>query len=334
MRAASLALLVFAFAAARAEAAPARWVLASIAPEDSPSGQLARRMGALFERNAPGELVFKWRLGGVLGDEADTVAMCRRGEIAAFAGSMGAVAAVVPEIELLEQPYLFPDLETFQAARRAIERLPQFQAYFHKRDLVLLGMVAIGWRNIFSVKRPVHSVSDLRGMRVRTQPGALHTEIWKAFGAEPRAIPLTELNTALEVGHVEAFDVPANFAYATSLDSKAHHYTLSRHLLQIAMFVVNKKAWDALSHASRVRLTDGLEAIVVASEKQHMAFDDELLGHLRKGGAAIYVPSAAELATFREASGGIGEYLRRRATKAERVLFDGVRQVVKGARKP
>jgi TRAP-type C4-dicarboxylate transport system substrate-binding protein len=167
-------------------------------------------------------------LGGVLGDEQDTVAECQRGGIHLWAGSLGALATLVPELRFLEQPYLFPSVAAFQGIRNALgNRNQAIRALFDRRGLVVLGMAFAGWRNISSVKKPIRAPADLAGMRVRSQPSDLHMEIWRSWRAQPKAIALTELDSALEIQLVDAFDVPATWVYATSLDARIKYHTLT-----------------------------------------------------------------------------------------------------------
>src|SRR6185436_21143810 len=94
---------------ARAADGPITLKLATIAPEGTPWAEQVSQYKAQVETAGKGRLRIKPFLGGALGDENQTVAECRRGAIALWGGTTGALATSVPEISVLELPYLFKD---------------------------------------------------------------------------------------------------------------------------------------------------------------------------------------------------------------------------------
>lgn len=321
--------LAITLGASTAAAQPREWLAATVAPEDSPSGNVAKRYLSLFSQSAGGKLRFKRRFGGVLGAEEDTVAELQRGGIQLVGVSLGAVAERVPELRFLEQPYLFADAKVHRRALSGLSaRDPTVQALFARRGLVLVSLFHVGAKNISSVKRPVRSPADLVGLPVRSQPSDLHPEIWRSWGAVPKAIALTELNSALEIALVEAFDVPATWVYACSLDARIKHYTLTRHVLQTGVLVVNKAAWDALPRAWREKILDGLPGLEAQAEQELARFDEELIALLPSRGVKVIQPTAAEMAAWRAPAARVEAYLRRTGSKEELQLFDRVKKLI------
>src|SRR6185295_4099636 len=95
--------------ARRALAEPITLKLASVAPDRTPWAEQLTAYKQKVEAEAKGRLKIKPFLGGALGDESQTVGECRRGAIALWGGTTGALATSVPEISVLELPYLFRD---------------------------------------------------------------------------------------------------------------------------------------------------------------------------------------------------------------------------------
>ncbi len=257
--------------AERARAEPDRtWLLATIAPEGSPTGRFVEAVARLFGEASDGGIRMKKRMGGILGAEPDTLKKCIDGRVQVCAVSLGALAQYIPELRLLELPYLFPDVAAYQRAEARLDygRHPDLARLAARRGLVVIGTAAIGWRNISSLRRPIRSPDDLRGVHARSQAGEVYVELWKAFGAIPRTTELTEINSALEIGLAEVFDIPATFIYATSLDARIKHYTLTRHILQIGVCVVNRDAWNELPERWRRRVIGGMRSIMGNAEPQ------------------------------------------------------------------
>ncbi len=318
------------FGSAPATAAPREWLFASLAPEGSPTAGMLDDFVRLFEKHVKGNVRLQRRYGGVLGDEVDMLASCRLGKIAFWAGSLGSVIPTVPELRFLEIPYLFQDISGFQRVvghyRRGLH--PQLQGLFARRGLVLLGAAAIGWRNFSSVKRPIRTVADLRGMTIRAQPSDLHPVYLSAFGARPKSISLNEINTALDVELIEGFDIMATIMYAGSLDSRIKHYTVSRHVLQIGLAVAHRATWETLSPQERKAIEEGLEGVLTRGERAHMAFDDELVALLPKRGVSVVHPTPEALGAFRAAARKVEEHVRRTGSKEEIQLLDSVKALL------
>ncbi len=313
---------------------PREWLLSTIAPEGSPSGNTVDAIARLLTRASGGGIKAKRRMGGVLGDEQNTALRCQKGQIQVWAGSLGALVPLVPELRFLEQPYMFPDIATFRRVMKPFQygRGPELAPLFERRGLVPLGVVPVGWRNISTVRRPVRSPADLRGMSVRVQPGGLHDQIWKTWGAVPRPIALTELNSALEVRLVEAFDVQATFVYATSLDARIKYYTITRHVFTTGVAVVNKEAWDGLPEAWRRKIRAGADEIISRGSDEHIQFDEDLIALLPRRGVEIIRPGAAEMAEFRSVAAPVERHIRATASAEELRLFERIKGLVDKAR--
>ncbi len=313
-----------------AHAETRRWILATIAPEGSPSASTVEQIRALVARATGGALQIKPRYGGILGDEKDAALKCQQGRIQVWGGSLGALVSLVPEMRFMELPYLFPDLPSFQRVMREFHygRKGDFQTFFNRRGFVVLGFAPVGWRNISSVSLPVRSPANLRGLRVRSQPSELQLETWRSWGAIPKPAALTELNSALEVEMIEAFDVPATFVYATSLDSRIKHYTLTRHMLQVGIAIINRDAWEALPAAWREKILAGTDEIISRTQDEHVKYDEELIGLLPRRGVSIHTLTDAERGAFRAAATAAEASWRRTASKEEVSLLERVREIV------
>src|SRR5262245_61153561 len=103
-----IVLLLAALLSARAAAQPAyEMKLATVAPADTPWSELLTRYKKQVEEKSGKRIVVKVFLGGMLGDENESVLKCKRGQVQAVGSSTGAMATLVPELNVVELPYLF-----------------------------------------------------------------------------------------------------------------------------------------------------------------------------------------------------------------------------------
>ena len=311
-----------------AAAAPRTWTWAAIAPEQSVFADVTEAIAARIEKNVQGEVRFKRRFGGVVGDEVSTLDLLRQGRIEVWSGSLGAVVTVVPELRTLELPFRFRDLPGLQAALHRLKRgqIASIQAAFRRRRLVLVTLGAIGWRSFSSAGRPIRTVSDLKGLRARSQDSAVHEAMWRALGAVPKYAPLNELSVTMESERFEVLDVPAAFLYATSVIERIKHCTLTQHMPQLAVVVFSKAAWDGLSRSARAHVTDGLDEVDRRGEAAAEAFEAELLTNMKQRGITVVRPEPAELERFRAATSAVERELAAQAGPEEREIMRQIRE--------
>ena len=330
MRAASLVVAVALMAGAQPSEARAdkTWVFGSIAPEGSVYADGSEEVARAIESEVPG-LRIKRRFAGVLGDEISTVKLVRESRVDLFTGSLGALVDVVPELRVLEVPYLFKDDATLYAAVRRLERgrRAELQRVVAARGMVLPSLSALGWRNVASLGAPLRRVEDLRGLRVRSQAAEVHRAMWTAFGANPVETPLNTLVQDLRAKDLRALDIPVTFLFGTSAHELVRSVTLTRHIPQFVVLVASKPAWDALPAAQRARAVDRIDKITARAEQRASAFDDELIGMLEKRGAQVVRPTPEEVATFRAAVARLTESLGK-LSKTEQGILASVKRAI------
>lgn len=236
--------LAFFFAAtsiARAEVYT--MTIATVAPADSPWSALLTMYKENVEKKSGGKIKVKIMLGGALGDENETVTKCSRGQIQAVAASTGALGSKVPELNVVELPFLFRNTDE---ADRVIDNVltSEFEKIFKQRGLILGFWSENGYRNFGTSDKPVHSPADLKGKKMRAQESQVHMMMYKAFGAAAVPIPTTEVPQALATKNVDGFDQALLYTIAAGWQQSIKYMTMSEHIYQPAAVAYNA-AWYA-----------------------------------------------------------------------------------------
>jgi TRAP-type C4-dicarboxylate transport system substrate-binding protein len=161
------------------------------------------------------------------------------------------VAGDLPVIEAADLPGLYG----FEASVKAhVALLPALKRYEDKLGGVVLGGYVWPLNVVFS-RKPIKTPADLKGLKIRVF-GVGQTELIRALGAEPVAIPFAEVYTALERGTTDAA--------LTSTDSgfRAKLFEVTKHMVDLdlgtagsALLVVGKRSWDKLTPELRALLT-------------------------------------------------------------------------------
>jgi tripartite ATP-independent transporter DctP family solute receptor len=269
-------------------------ILATVAPPDSPWSALLDAYKKAIEAKSNGRIKVKPKLGGTMGDEAESVTKCKRGQIQAVGASTGALGTVVPEVNVVEMPYLFRD---GKEADRVIDGAltPELEKAFTKKGFVMGFWSENGFRHFGTKRKPLKSAADLKGQKMRAQESKVHEEMYKALGAAYQPIPTTEVPQALSSGTVDGFDQSLLYAVATAWHKSVDHISLTNHIYQPGIIVFNKEWFD--------KLPDDLKQIVVEEGRKLQQggrdavrkINPDLVSIIENDKVKVYKPTADEL---------------------------------------
>ena len=274
---------------------------ATVAPAGTPWAKHTSRLKKRVKEGTGGRVKVKVYLGGALGDENSTVSRCRKGGIAGWAGTTAALASVIPEFAAFELPYLFPNVKTADTildnhVTSTVERM------LNKAGFQLLFFSENGHRSIGTNFGFVKSTSDLRGKKMRSQQHDVHQNTWKALGASPSPIPVTEAMTALQTGVVDGFDNTPLFTFAASWFQAISHFTLTRHSYQPAMAVMHLDTFNKLPADVRELIKGDLKAESEYGRKKVRAIKQQLIDNFGAAGIQVHESTKSELAAFAKAT--------------------------------
>ncbi len=275
--------------------------VATVAPPGTPWSKHMDRIKKRVKEETGGRVKIKAYLGGALGDEQETASRCRKGGIAMWAGTTGALAGIIPELAALELPYLFSDEKAADAVldthcKADVEKM------LDKAGFKLLFFSENGHRSIGTNFGFVKSTADLKGKKIRVQPGDLPNWMLASMGASPQAIPVTEAMTALQTGVVDGFDNTPLFTFAASWYQAITHFTLTEHSYQPAVAVVSKQIWDELPADIQALLIGDIQAESDYGRKGVRKIKQDLIDNFSAAGISVHKLTSSEQAAFKKAT--------------------------------
>ncbi|MFQ5895282.1 MAG: TRAP transporter substrate-binding protein DctP [Nitrospinota bacterium] len=196
----SLPLALLLLLPAAAHGARFRVKFATLAPEGSTWMKVMRALEEDLKRATGGGLRFRIYPGGVAGNESDVLRKMRLGQIHAAGFTGVGLGKVLPEVRIFELPFLFRDYAEVDRVHRELEG--HVERAFESKGYVLLGWAEVGFVHLFSQK-PLRSRADLRGTKMWMWQGdPVAAATFKALGASPIPLPVTEVLTSLQTGLV------------------------------------------------------------------------------------------------------------------------------------
>lgn len=306
------------------DATQIRMRLGTVAPENTPWEKQLRRLKQHIEAESGGRIRVQMFMGGSLGGEKALVRRTAQGSLQAFGGSTAALGTLVRELDVVEAPYLFDNAEQADAALDG-DAKPIVAAALGRRGFVFGLWAENGFRSWFTKERPIRTPADLQGLRMRSQESEVHLATYRALGASPVAIDVTNVLTSLQTGVVDGFDNTPLFAFATSWYQAAQHLNLSEHSYQPGIVVYSKTWFDGLPADLQQVLTNIPQEITTDGRDQVRRMDPILINNLERFGIKVHRPSAEERAAFAKRSRSVQDSVAGRAGAQGRALLKALR---------
>ena len=241
------ALVVALLLAAAATGAVAReFRAADTQNEDYPTVQALRYMGRLIAERTGGRHQIRVFHSRQLGEEKETIEQTRVGAIDLNRTNVALIGNFVPAMNVLAMPFLFRSIEHQQKVLDGpigAEILNSFEPY----GFVGLAFYDSGARSIYNNVRPVRSIADIKGLRIRVQQSELMSDMIRALGAEPVELPYGQVLTGLATKLIDGAENNWPSFVTTDHYKHAGFYTVTEHTMGPEVLVMSQKAWQSLS---------------------------------------------------------------------------------------
>ena len=218
--------------------------------EDYPTVQALRYMGGLIAESSGGRHQIRVLHSRQLGEEKETIEQTRAGAIDLNRTSVSLIGTVVPAMNVLAMPFLFRSTEHLQKVLDGPignEILGSLEAY----GFVGLAFDDSGVRSIYNSIKPIRSIADMKGLRLRVQQSELMSDMIKALGAEPVELPYGQVLAGLVTKLVDGAENNWPSFFTTGHYKYAGYYTLTEHTMSPEVLFMSRKAWESLSPEDR-----------------------------------------------------------------------------------
>jgi len=290
--------------------------------EDSAYYKGAVALAQAADELSRGRLQIKIFANAQLGTDRDMIEGMQLGSIDLASPSTGAMGSVLPAATVLDLPYLFDD---YAHVYRVLDGPVSEQLYklFDGVGFHPLGWWEIGFRNLTNSKRPVRTPADVKGLKLRTLPSAVHQTAWSLAGAQPVAMDFTEVYNALNTGVVDGQENPFNIILTGKLYEVQKHLSLTQHVYGAAPTSVSDKTWNKLPPDLQQVLKAAVARSVVAQRKAASGDVDAQLKRLIDFGMSVVKDPDRE--AFRKAMKPAWDNYVGRFGKAGQALIDAIR---------
>lgn len=264
-----------------------------------PAGQAAKRFAADMEKASGGKMKISVIANQALGPDPQMLAGLQGGVQQFYTGSALAMLGQVKELGFQDVPFLF----NTEAEAHAVFDGPvgdHLNAKLSAVGIHVLGWWENGFRHITNSRRPVNTLDDLKGLKLRTQPNPLTLDAFKAIGANASPLPWSELFVALETKAFDGQENPVVLMYTQRFYEVQKYMTLSGHVYSPLIFAVSKKYWDSLSPAEQKAMNEAARSATEFQRKTTAAEAGSALQGMKDKGVQVTQFSEADLQAIRD----------------------------------
>ncbi len=208
----------------------------------------------------------------------------------------GPVDKIVPSIKAIEFPFLFDSfkkVDTILDGKIGQSILNDFKS----SNLIGYHFLENGFRNITNSKRPIHTASDVKGLKIRVMNSQLQIAIWKAIGANPTPMPWP-IYTQLSQHVIDGQENPLAVIDQYKLYEVQKYLSLTRHVYSALVFVGSKAFYDSLPAKYQKLLYKATKEASIYERKLNRDKAKYFLNDLKKNG--MIIDEHPDLNSFKE----------------------------------
>lgn len=265
-----------------------RW--ATVLPGTHPETVMMERIAAQVGQESAGAVEIQVFPAGQLGSSRDSIESASSGAIQMVNEGAAQFGQFVPQLSILEAPYLWRDVAHMRHALNSplMDELGGLLAA--KRQMRVVGATYYGTRQLSSGSRPVKTVDDMKGFKIRIPEVDTFRAMAEAWGARPTPLNIGELYLALSQGAVDGQENPLPTMQSTKLNEVQKFLILTSHIMTPRLIVVNEGAWNSLSGAHQTVLRTAIAKHVIDQDAEIVAQEKQLRDTFAAGGMTVIEP--------------------------------------------
>jgi tripartite ATP-independent transporter DctP family solute receptor len=222
-------------------------------PTDYPTVEAVRSMGKALKEQSKDKLGVKVYPSGARGAERDTIEQLKVGGLDMMRINAAVLNNIVPETLAVSMPFVFRSTEHM---RKVLDGAvgDEILAAMAAQGMIGLAFYDSGARSVYTVKKPVKALADMKGLKIRVQQSDLFVAMIEALGANATPMPYGEVYTGLKTGIVDGAENNWPSYESSRHFEAAKYYNVTEHSMVPEVLVFSKKIWDTLSKEDQALL--------------------------------------------------------------------------------
>ena len=256
--------------------------------KDSPLGAGATAFADELARRTGGRITVEQIPNAVLGGEAAMMKALQLGMLDVAFVTGRELPGIVPQTALYSIPFLFKNAGHARAVLDGEIGQGQLDM-FRAKGFVGLAWGETGVRHLTNSEREIRKPGDLKGLKLCVQQSDITIAGFRALGAEPAYLPLSQLPGALRSGQLDGEENTIAAIQMARLNEVQPFLSLTGHVYEPALFLTSTMVFDALSAQDRAAVVEAARAGARASREYAADFEAKAVAALIQSGMKVTV---------------------------------------------
>jgi tripartite ATP-independent transporter DctP family solute receptor len=275
----------------RAQATAVRWGESLNATH--PQVLMAERVAKEVKEKTAGRIDIQVFANSQLGSGREMIESTSSGALQMTTDGAGALGAFLPQLSVIEAPYLWRDAAHMAKAAGTALIAKMNDDLVAKRGMRMLNVTYYGKRHLTTGNKAVRSPADMAGFKLRVPPVDTFRAMAEAWGARATPIAFGELYLALSQGAVDGQENPLPTIQSGKFFEVQKFLVLTEHIITPRMVIVNDAFWKGLRPADRDAMSAALAAGAAWQDKELLAQEATLVGTFKSAGMTVIEPDVA-----------------------------------------
>jgi len=278
------------------------WKAADVHPAGYPTVVAVENFGKKMEKATNGRISVQMYGTMQLGGEKEMIEQAQVGALQLPRVSVGALGPVIDELNVFNLPYVFRNTAHMQ---KVVDG-PIGKDLLDKVTASGKGLVGLCWmdagaRSLYSTKKPVNALADLKGMKFRVMGNPIFVDMMNALGGNGVPMGYDQVFNALQTGVIDgAENNPPSFVFDNHYQV-AKYYTIDEHLIIPELLLFSKKSWDGLSKADQSLVRKFAREAQFEERKLWAEYEKQAMEKAKAAGIQILQISAKDKKAMQDA---------------------------------
>jgi tripartite ATP-independent transporter DctP family solute receptor len=268
--------------------------------DSHPRAAAMKQFAASVEKATGGKLAIDVFGSATLGSEDKMLIATQSGTQDLYMGALSPIAARRKELQIFDFPFIFgSDAEAAHVLDGPVGR----KMLDGLGEMNMQGLVWAGgaFRNMSNSRRPLNSMADMKGLKVRVMQSPMALASFNAMGMNAVPMAFTEVYPALEIKALDGYEHPVVDMYANKMFEVQKYLTITNHVYTPVALVASKKWWSGLTPEQQQAVQKAAEETRTFQRAQELKQAGEVVGELKAKGMAVTEMPPAELDKIRAA---------------------------------
>lgn len=277
---------------------------ASFAQPDSTWGKAQEEFKKELERRSNGRIELQIFNNSSLGGNREVLEMSKLGTVDFVVAGPTHSSRFVPQVNAIVFPYLWKDTATMFAALDGPAGAVLGKLYEDK-GFKIVAWWDNGFRHVTNSKRPINTVADFSGLKLRTLPAKVHIDFFRKIGVAATPMDWAEVVPALRQGTIDGQENPAVLIQSFRVYEVQKYYSLTAHVNEPLLVTMSKQVHDKLAPELRTAVMEAARHATAIQRDLNQKADESVLLQLKTTSMQVNDVSAETKAELRKIAADI-----------------------------